>query len=1097
MSIGFNLQQDSHYAAEVLSEIGAHDIEGFLLGTLKGHIEGLPESAAKALYLDLDDILAGDNPEEELKRRTRALSHEDKALYAQYLIIRNTCISASPIIATGNASAEENPYDIDQMIGKMAEKDVTAEQLGKILGTITQWKTGTSHPTQHLSEEGKALFRDLLEIVNLPADQRVGRSQNTIKAMLDVKMTRDKRMNIREETNSDRAQAKLHRQAQRQTYRKVQAALIKHHPGNTPDLLDGDIRMTLPYHTWNGAGDADGKPNADKKALLEGMVGYTFDAIEEHLNDINRAIELDPTLATKLKNSKRSLETVFDRLKSLEQKLDDENDKTDFDALKTEYANLYKGLSIDCKKGAPVPVNCEKEMYEQLTQGLRHTIGQSTNEEAQWTLAESLFVMRQYKQTFTTAKIEKRANGLVDMDIMNKLFADPEFQNAFLDGPMRRNLANKAFTRLSNDEQRDMMRRVGKFANKTPEIVQEHYRRIFPEGPDKKNKGFPNQPRERGERLALQALSPDKFGMSIVAEAGEMSAEYAFFLGEEMFGVGRMMHTMLNEDMETLEKAPDFVIDFTENGGATSMFNALNRDPRLAHYLEKHGAMLPCSDSVKQLGPAAFYLQAQAINLMMKYAVENNKTICIKWGNGQILTRGGGNAHIPGRLKAQAVQWHLNGRALNPDNDDDIKILANVMFSSNTEQGRAADFMSPNAERISRNQLKMIGEMLGRSLELMGKVEKGIYIAQVAKFSSGARRVFGDIAKNVMMRGYENMRDAVDANGNRLYDTVARKVSNMKTAGDANQASRPDSKAAEVTEATSDAAQEAQTAGKPLYDLRAIGTTIAISHMRTYHDGWFSLGAGLQAVHDARLNGEIGDGDLGVFLEDPLWANIVKSGLRTASMSDMSHAFKKLDAGDWSHKKAMAIGKSVKIYPSDDPKNKPPLFTFDESSDATPEQAYIAKLYYDQALFITYTEKLAQMNLEGTPLPKTLEDIEQAAQLHLESMDDKVGRFQIGAYTNALFPLVDQNINGNRNKALASHILCDIAEECHGELTQEQRYAITGAQRSTQAWNNADVFMDQDSYGSKPFPALLDSRIEHIQSLDPAYHEQAPGNDYS
>ena len=59
--------------------------------------------------------------------------------------------------------------------------------------------------------------------------------------------------------------------------------------------------------------------------------------------------------------------------------------------------------------------------------------------------------------------------------------------------------------------------------------------------------------------------------------------------------------------------------------------------------------------------------------------------------------------------------------------------------------------MSPNADRISKNQLKMIGEMLGRSLELMGKVEKETYIAQVAKFSKGARRVFGGIAKDVMI----------------------------------------------------------------------------------------------------------------------------------------------------------------------------------------------------------------------------------------------------------------------------------------------------------------------------------------------------------
>ena len=1057
-------------SADILSSIDAFEIENFFIhDKLCKRIESQPESAAKRLYLELDKIQTRTDAEEILKRRTVALSHEDKALYAKYLTIRNTCKSAASIIAVGNAAAADplNLNNVSHMIGEMKKKSITSTQLGTVLGTITHWKTGTSHPTQHLSEAGKTLFRDLLGITNLSAEKRVTSAEQTIESMLDETMTRANRMDVREEKEIDRAQAKLHRKAMRQTYHELQAALNKHYPTDAPNLLAENIHMTLCYHTWNGGGDADGKPNADKKALLEGMVGYTIDAIKEHLEDINKAFNLDQSLAERLQNTKASLETVFKRLNALEKKLYDKNDEANFDDLKSEYADVYKKLRIDDAKNGFISVNSEQDMYEALTQGLRHIINQEEEGPAKDVLSDTLFVMRQYKNTFTTAKIEKRANDPIDVNIMNQLFGDRKFQNSFLNGSMKRLLANKVFTRLSHDDQREIMRHVGK---KEAKALQEHYRRIFPEGLD--DKGFPNQLRERGERLALQAITPNKFGMSIVAEATAMSPEYAFFLGEEMFNVKGMMHTMLNENMETLDKAPDFFIDFTRNSGLKSIYNAAASNPRLADYLQKHGAMLPCSDSVKQLGPGAFYIQAQAINLMMKFAVENNQTICLKWGNGQALTRGGGNAHIPGRLKAQAVQWHLNGRALNLDKADDIKILANVMFSSNTEQGRAADFMSPNAEKISKNHIRMMNEVLGRALELTGKVEKGTYITQVAQFSSGTRRIFCDIAKNIMMRGYENMRDAVDANGNRLSDSVASTVSNMKIAGDANQAARPASKV--------------QKKDQSLHDLRAIGTTIRISHMRTYHDGWFSIGAGLQAIHNAYLDKEINDDDLAAFLEDPLWANMVKNGLRTASMSDLPHTFEQLGVGDWSHEKAMRIGKAVEIRPSDDPKNKPPLFLFTAKDDVTPEQAYAAKLYYDQAMFITYTEKFANMNLQKESLPQSVEEIEKDVLPHLESTDDKIGRFQIGQYTSMLFPFVDQDYNGTRKATLASQILCDVSEECHDELTQEQCNLVTGAQRSAQVWNNADLYTDQDAYGSKPilalFPFLITRAFSHNNS---------------
>ena len=1082
MSVGppENLTENSEV---IFSDYSASAIEELMNDIVYEHVSGLPESEAKKLFLDLDDILDNEDSEEVLLERTKALSHDQKAQYAKFLTIKNSLKAASHIIAVGNAGSDsaQNEYEIDHMVGQMKEKGVSAEQLGSVLSSITQWRTGTPHPTQHLSEEGKQLFRDVLSIVSLPKGERHDSLKNTITSMFDAQITRSAKMDVREETNSDREQAKLRRQGMRETYIGLKSALQNHYGEDAPNLLSGSILLELAYHSWFGGGDTDGKSNADKWALLEGLTGYTMDAIEEHLEDINKAIEIDSSLSKRLESTKNALEIVRERLTALDEKLLNRDETTDSEALKREYANLYKGLEIG--HTASSSVNTEKDAYLALSNELKHVVDHLAKGEAKELLEGSLFVLRQYKNAITTARIETRANGFVDQDIVNQIFGDKEFQKTFLTGEMRRSLASRTLASLPKEEQRAIMQAAEDKCKNNVRLFAEHYYRIFPEGLD--DKGFPNQKRERGERLEIQAITPDKFGMSIVADAQPMSPEYARFLGEVGFGVKHMMHTMLTEDYDTLDAAADITIDFTKNGGMKSVFSAINSNPRLGEYLDRHGVMLPCSDSTKKLGPAAVYFQAQAINHLMDYAVEENKTMYIKWGNGQIITRGGGNSHVPGRLKAQAMQWHLDGRKLDLNVPEDIKLLANVMFSSNTEQGRAADFVSPTSQKIASNQLTMIGEMFGRVLELSGKAPIGTHIKQVPEYTSGVRKhVIDSIARNIMMLGYLNFRDVVDEEGNRLSDEVAIKSSNMKVAGDANQAARPDSK---VVDAPDPNEPVAIKDGKPLYDLRAIGTTISINHMRTYHDGWFSLGAGLQAMHQANIEGEISDEDLAKFPKDPLWESIIKNGLRTATMSDMSHVMKKLDAGDWSHEKAMRIGKSVEVDLSGDA-NDPPLFSFDGAEDGvTAQQAYAAKLYYDQALFITYAEKLAQLHLEGEPLPETLEEIEQASVLHCEGKvvggHVGVGHFATGEFTRKLYPLVDQDLNGNRKAALPSQVLSDVAEECHSELSKTERFAITAAQRATSTWNNADLYLDQDAYGSKPYPAIEEANLAHLASL--------------
>ena len=69
---------------------------------------------------------------------------------------------------------------------------------------------------------------------------------------------------------------------------------------------------------------------------------------------------------------------------------------------------------------------------------------------------------------------------------------------------------------------------------------------------------------------------------------------------------------------------------------------------------------------------------------------------------------------------------------------------------------------------------------------------------------------------------------------------------------------------------------------------------------------------------------------------------------------------------------------------------------------------------------------------------------------------------------------------------LASQVLCDVAEVRRDELSQAQRYAVTASQRATQTWNNADLYLDLDAYGSKPSAVLTKARMARVHELEAA-----------
>lgn len=989
--------------------------------------------------------------EDALRSAIEGMDTDTRAVLAKSRLVYNLVKTALPIINNIDAQKdpENNDFHLPSMIGEMKEKGYGARDMEGFLNTVRIWKSITPHPTEHLNKEGRDLFRRLIETADLPPDERPQAIADITKAMLSVNITPTGKASMTEETMDAVEQSKVHRAGIRELYHTMKSALeheYKEDGPNAPDLLSPKIRMDLGLRVWH-AGDADGKPNADRWALMGTMVLFARESVSDHLSDITKAIQiesgvddlpeadlqdqieqLDLSDMTRryLRGMVKVLITAREALNDLDTIVNhsDSENRPDYELVRTKFASL------------PIGATQSREMCRLLN----FMQANFTKPEARDVLEESLFVLRMHG--YASARIETRHNGDVYDDMMDNLFADQDFlREAGFDLTDIQNIsAQGGFSKLDKNWQRSLMAQAQ--AEMKPQAIKQA---LFRTNSDNRASAddFPPQTHEFLQRLRLVADHPHMFGMALIAEANDMSGDYQQFFADAL-GIKSIINTPLPEEKETLESASSAMIDYDKHAGSKNirrrMASAIFRRDRENF----HGLIIPCSDSTKQLGPFAKFQLRSAITRVVDWAYDEHKTVLTKEGNGGALGRGGGNGKTFYRYINQEIA-RLNdqeGRYLNRNSKQDMALLEHASFMSNTEQGRFIRMMSATPTQVAGNMASNIGEMMGVRMELQGLTPKGKYIALYDDFSP-ALDEFVDRAHQAMLR-YRGLRAVQNADGSNVMDNYTATVSNMTVAGAANNGARPDSKSKKA---------------KEFLKQRAIGSNIIMDHSRMMADCSLMSGGFLEKMYGALKNGTLDQDDLDDFLDSPFWADHLQTTLSAIAQADPVHGARRLGMEGMSHADMIKLGRSVVIDVDKKGGDTVASMTYDDQDGKiSPEQAVHAFIYSDHLKTARVLEAMLSYDVKDLP---PLEALYAADKTDAKGA---VRKIELGEHTLDAFPMAETMRKAADNQHL-ERVLSDITQaesDAGAKIDNKYLRLISSAQRATTVAHHS-VYLDGDA----------------------------------
>lgn len=973
--------------ADILSGTNNQDIFQLAKGMLDKQVAAMSESGqlpakAAALYNNTQTLLGQPDPDAKFRSEFEKMSQDDLNAYSHLRLVNHLLNTGSQIIALRNRpdDGQNNAYNIEEMVKLASQAGYSAQDVEEFFSDVRLWKAITPHPTEHLNAKGIDLFRQLVAVGELPHEEREPALQNVIRGMTESPITPTRRLTTFEETDLALQQSQIYRSGQREMFRRVNHAVKEAFDGYiiSPDLSSSGSKISTGLRTWHAGGDADGKANSDRWALIYGMLTLTKGAVEDHINDIERASRLVAeddcdSLRGKFQQVtqpftyvRQALEQLKDRIDLLESRfvsVDGEGNKSlkegvDYDVIKQEFSSLFEGLKIgkiefETRKG-----------FERELRNYFKTLSQTLNNpEARQIMAESNFMMGQYG--LSSAIIETRHNGIMMKQTMNNLFKDKAFIDSLnLPEDMQNLLSSKAmFTGVEDDAQgltTEQQRTFIDYVNHNTTAQQRQETLLRANPPTKDSNGYTDQTHEILERYSIMALSPTQLGMAIIADADEMSVPYQRFLAES-FGLTTLLHTPLNEEYETLKNMPEYLERNHRNGGQIDISErALSRTNGswYGHNMV-HGQMIPCSDSRAKFGLAVLVLETEGFRKAYRNGINLSIAHLLKRGNGESLGRGGGDEMMYTRYAAQELAAYAKerGTPLNHKDPHDRVSLQMASFFSNTEQGRGMRIHSATPKQVSEDLCDKIGEMLGRRLELEGLVHSGTFIPPRGVYTDKVRNFVMETAFD-MMQLYSAYQRAESGNDDgAVLNNWAQIVSDPNLAGDANSSARAQSK----------------SSGKKAQQLtaqRAIGKNIWHSLARTRHDECFLSGEFLERIHKKYSDSGLSKAGVKQFTIDSQWwrRNYFFRALMPAVSSDLKHGFKKLGLEDITFDEALELGRSVHI-------EEGVLKYDDKNGKFTPEQALQAAIFEDQVLLSALTEAGLSIDEVNSPYNKTIEEL--------------------------------------------------------------------------------------------------------------------------
>lgn len=905
--------------------------------------------------------------------------------------VRMTADSMEPVL---EQRAESTDLNIDgealkDVIELMHAQGKSAEQIkNRIERYVKIAKASTPHPTEHLSPEGIDLNRGLAAAAEEDKEQRPEAIKNKLGEMAESdNFAAAQKADIVDEADNSNAVARIHNKGANELDRELEAMIYE----VTGEHVDVDTN-TGPK-SWDY--DADGKPNADGFAMMMKISTTSMGAFEDTVQNLDAALQskrLDQRTRFELQNLKENIEEIMERLKpvyersrQITRELAAEGDadkrwemyekfhKEEFEKLFSQLEGLYDGVDPD-KRG----LDFYRDTLESLDNKRKHLI--EVAPEAAMALDSSCRDLK--RNGFALEKGQTRHNDLVYKEMLDKFFASEEFDAlGILNEEDKALIAQKGtFSKMKHEDEYAIMQKVLAYAdeNGNREEITAILEKVNPL--QKGKNGYPDQTASYTDRMRLRGLFPYKFEEGVISDSGAFGSPRQKFIAD-LYGIENMKHMSLYEDRPNLSRQGKLTsgtykpfggeenlvkrrdkFEFDRRDVEQRMIKALHM-MRPASDAERAGGSFTRLEAIKQYREAV----RDAYNLEPKIPIE------VMIGGGQSLNRFGADVDMVRRILAQELKEIFmekkeKGEPLEGYDHDMMIMASSVLY---TEQGRTKRILSATPGQVRDGLMKKTTNILKDLMDLKGEVEDYTFIDQRKKFSPQMERV----QENIWKRGIEdyaalNQTYKKDEHGKPteelVLDGYAAEAGPMEMVGKQNFGSRP---------ASGKASGDKQDV---VSGFRAIGKDQTLYSMQSFHAGFYGAGTAMANFHHALNEGDeikqITLNDIKDLMQDDDWDEAIFSrNLIDAARFNATHLAKELfgeeEAKEWDHDRLMALGKLVQPINAGKNEKGEDMFILacKSSENVTQEQMYFAKIYYDRARFLAFTEaSLAPNNAKVT-----------------------------------------------------------------------------------------------------------------------------------
>ena len=970
--------------AEILRKIedrndAAHALENLVYAQIE---RALPDLARREPSVDWQDVFSLLDESTDLIMRKGMTAFQTRlqdaagnpdtkkiAAFCHLYNVMQTVRSYAPVLLerAHQTETDEAFLALKEAIHEMKDKGYSLDDAAKLLDEIRISKSFTSHPTESLSNEGVILCNKLVAAAEAqtPGERAKNIEQVIHEMVLCENFGASKKSGILEEIDASDRLAGIHNEGSNILERFVASALEEEYGAAPKEHVSLDIAP----RSWDY--DSDGKNNAEGWAMLAKMSGTTMHMLESARFCMGSALSLQPKLAKNIRftDLTAALDGIIKKIEPIHARSREITEKLAVMKEPEVRAEVYKQLYEELQK---VTADFGKIYNDVDAQNRGFHFYMDTLEDLDsirsslkaTNLGAMLYIDEAYRNLrrngFVLEKGQTRQNDIIHTQIIDNLFRHAPFRaRKVLEAGEWADIDSKGgFSKMGIEHQHRLLEKVTQFCQQNgnrKDVLSD----LFLANPlsfDKGGNGFPRQERTLLDRFRLRALYPLKFDQGIISDCSDLGPARQMFIAD-LFGMNEMKHMPLYEGRSTLSRQPQLLELFQRTGGSTGVNRRREltmSDPLWNGFfrgrdVHEISTMFPCSDGERIAGSATRLETFGSIRTDIRESYDRRMPLEIMLGGGMSMGRFGGDPAIVRRVVEQELKAIAMERGIPFSRHDksDRRTVRAALANSYTAQGRAPRYCTSTAGQVADLFASRVTEMIHGRLDLEGLVPDYHYIQKPGGMSPEMRAISTRLRDRaiddfIKLRFATADASATNESPNIITNRLARMITTPHTIGFMNNGARPASKSG-ATEMT---------------DVRAIENNerdyISRLHMGGYY-GAGNLMLGLwKEVHKATP--VIMPDDVRKFINDPEWEyNYFIKDVVDAGRADFTYA---LDKAGWKNPtfdSLVNVGKSVQLVKVAGQDHYQMVFDND-GGKITPEQAYLAKVYYDRLLFISMLE---------------------------------------------------------------------------------------------------------------------------------------------